>query len=91
MSLKMLSKIDEMIDESTRFLISDTIKLVNIKSVEGEPLDGAPFGEGPKKVLDAFVEMSEKAGFYTKTPRFCRSKYGETFQLESEEAQRPER
>lgn len=66
MSLNLLSKIDEMIDESSRDLVSDTIKLVNIKSVEGEPLDGAPFGEGPKKVLDAFVEMSEKAGFYTK-------------------------
>jgi len=61
---ELLEKIDKLIDESTEKLAYDTIKLVNIKSVKGEPLPGAPFGEGPKKVLDTFLEMSAAEGFY---------------------------
>ena len=36
---------------------------MNIKSERGEPLPGAPFGEGPKKVLEAVLGMGKQAGF----------------------------
>lgn len=65
MNTELISKIDEMIEKYTPNLISDTIKLVNIKSVQGKPTKSAPYGKGPKKVLDAFTKMSKKAGFYT--------------------------
>ena len=65
MSEQLLQQIDQLIEASTEQLAADTIKLVNIKSVQESPLPGAPFGAGPRAVLDAFLEMSEKAGYYT--------------------------
>lgn len=66
MNTELISKIDEMIEKSTKNLVDDTIKLINIKSVQEEPSRGAPFGKGPKKVLDTFLKMSRNDGFYTK-------------------------
>lgn len=65
MNKDIISKIDGMIEDYTDSLISDTIRFVNIKSESGEPAPGAPFGEGPRKFLDAISEMAEKEGFYT--------------------------
>lgn len=65
MNNDLIAKIDKLIEDSRADLVADTIKLVNIKSVQGEPLPGAPFGEGPRKVLDAVLEMGEKEGFFT--------------------------
>ena len=65
MNEQLLKQIDQLIEESTEQLAADTIKLVNIKSVQEAPLPGAPFGAGPRAVLDAFLEMSEQAGYYT--------------------------
>ena len=61
----LISLIDNEIEDCTSQLAADTIKLVNIKSVQSEALPGAPFGEGAKKVLDAFVKMAGTDGFYT--------------------------
>ena len=69
MDEKLLSVIDERIEESTAVLAEDTIRFVNVKSVRGEPEPGAPFGPGPKQMLDTFRGMAEEAGF------FCRD-YG---------------
>ena len=66
MNEDLLIKIDEMIEKRTQYLVSDTIKLVNIKSVQGKPKKNAPYGKGPKKVLDTFKKMSRKSGFYTR-------------------------
>ena len=60
----LLEKIDAAIAASERDLAALTIKLVNIKSLMSDPIPGGPFGEGCKKVLDTFLEMSEQAGFY---------------------------
>lgn len=40
-------------------------RLVAINSVEGAPLPDSPFGEGPRKVLEAALDMLEKDGFRT--------------------------
>ena len=61
---ELLPKIDAMIEESDNVLEHDTIKLVNIKSVKSDPKPGAPFGKGPKKVLDKFMKMGKKRGYY---------------------------
>ena len=66
MTTELISKIDTLIEKYTDRLVSDTIKLVNIKSVQEKPSKHAPFGEGPRKVLDTFSKMSKKEGFYTK-------------------------
>ena len=65
MKEKWIAQVDELIEGARHELAADTIKLVNIKSVQGEPLPGAPFGEGPRKVLDTVLEMGEKDGFFT--------------------------
>jgi hypothetical protein len=54
------------IEEYTDSIIADTVKLVRINSEQGKPMPNAPFGEGPRKVLDTDLEMGEKAGFYIK-------------------------
>ena len=39
--------------------------IVEIPSVKGEPHEGAPYGNAPKQVLDAFLSRAEKDGFIT--------------------------
>ena len=63
--IDLIAKIDELIEASRADLAADTIKLVDIKSVMGVPLPGAPFGEGPKQVLDYVLDLGQKEGFYT--------------------------
>ena len=65
MKQQLMEQIDKAILETRPALVRDTIKMVNIKSVQGEPLPGAPFGEGPRKVLDAALEMGREEGFFT--------------------------
>lgn len=62
---QLLEKIDALIEKYEDKLSEDTIRLVNIKSEQGEPMPGAPFGEGPRKVLDEVLTVGEKDGFYT--------------------------
>jgi len=65
-AISMISKIDRLIEEVTEQLANDTIMLVNICSEQGEPLPGAPFGKGPRQVLDKVLEMGKNGGFYVK-------------------------
>jgi len=60
-----IAKIDELIEKYEDRLIADTIRLVNINSEQSEALPGAPFGKGPREVLDCVIEMANDAGFYT--------------------------
>lgn len=62
--MDILTKIDEMIEASTEKLAADTIRLVNINSEKSEPLPGAPWGIGPRAVLDEVLTMGKDAGFY---------------------------
>ncbi len=43
--------------------INDLSKLIAINSVETEATANAPFGAGPKKALDTFIEIAEGLGF----------------------------
>jgi succinyl-diaminopimelate desuccinylase len=66
MYTELIEKIDREIEASERELVADIIRLVNIKSVEGEPKPGAPFGEGPRAVQDETVRMGEAIGLHAK-------------------------
>ncbi len=65
MNSQLIEKIDALIEDFEGALIEDTIRLVNIKSEEGEAKPGAPFGEGPRKVLDEVLEMGNNEGLFT--------------------------
>lgn len=61
----LIAQIDQEIEASRRELAQDVIRLIGIKSVKGDPLPGAPFGQGPKAMLDAAMSMGQQEGFYT--------------------------
>ena len=63
MNFEALKRIDEEIDASRSAVVADTIRFVNIKSVKGESAQGAPFGVGPKEMLDEFYRTAEREGF----------------------------
>jgi len=64
--MDLLSRIDAAIEGCTDFLTQLTMDLVNIKSVQSDPVPGGPFGAGVKQVLDFMLENGEKEGFYCK-------------------------
>ncbi|MBR4410127.1 MAG: M20/M25/M40 family metallo-hydrolase [Firmicutes bacterium] len=61
---ELIQKIDERIEAARADVAAMTIDLVNIKSVEEDPLPGAPFGAGPRKVLDRVMEMGKDIGLH---------------------------
>jgi len=61
---ELLTRIDRESELCREALAKDTINLVNIKSVKGEPQPGAPFGPGPRAVLDEVMRMGEAVGLY---------------------------
>lgn len=64
MNSELISAIDNLIEEYTDKIAKDTINLVNIKSVQEEAEAGAPFGRGPKMVLDTILDMGNEAGLF---------------------------
>lgn len=60
----LLEQIDCSIEAARNQLSQDITKLISIKSVKGIPYPGAPFGVGPRKVLDTVLEMGKKEGFH---------------------------
>ncbi|MCY6356282.1 dipeptidase PepV [Clostridium sp. ZS2-4] len=59
--MELNTKIEEMSQE----IIKSTQDIVRIKSVEGEPKEGMPFGEGPYNALKYALDLSESLGFKT--------------------------
>ena len=60
---KILAQLDEKIDGLREELAALTIRLINIKSVQEAALPGAPFGIGPKRVLDEVLQLGKAEGF----------------------------
>jgi len=57
--------LNKLVEEDKDKLINSTQDLVRIKSVNGEPEPGAPFGEGPSQALDKALEIARSLGFNT--------------------------
>lgn len=51
------------IEEMSQEIIKSTQGIVRIKSVEGEPREGMPFGQGPYNALKYALDLSERLGF----------------------------
>lgn len=51
------------IEEMRKEIIKSTQDIIRIKSVEGEPKEGMPFGEGPYNALKYALDLSESIGF----------------------------
>ena len=56
--------IDNEIDLTRDTVVKDTIHFISIRSVKGEPVCGAPFGIGPKMMLDEFSRLARSDGFF---------------------------
>lgn len=57
--------IDDFIRDNTASLIEDIRAVVNIPSVEGAPLDGQPFGEGPYLAMQEALKIARRMGLDT--------------------------
>ena len=66
MKSELIEKIDLEIEASREAVTNDTVRFVNIKSVLGEASEDAPFGIGPKNMLDEFIKTAIADGFYVK-------------------------
>ena len=64
MNEELLMKIDELIEDSESELINDTMDFIRIKSERGEPIPGAPFGIGPRMMLDEMLKRGDECGFF---------------------------
>ena len=62
----MHEKVKEYIYDNKEKLLSMINELVSVRSVKGEPADGAPFGEGPRAALDKMIGICRDEGFDTK-------------------------
>jgi len=58
-------ELNKRIDEMKEDIIKSTADIVKIKSVEGEPKEGMPFGEGPYKALEKALSIAQELGFKT--------------------------
>ncbi len=56
-------RIDEYFERHRDEMIKDICRLINVKSVRGEPRSGMPFGEGPAAALDEALKIASELGF----------------------------
>ncbi len=56
-------EIEAYLDSHTREMVEDIFTLCRINSERTAPKEGMPYGEGPKKALDAALKMAEGYGF----------------------------
>ncbi len=66
MSDPMIAKLQDWLREHEQELLNDTVAMLKIPSIEGEPEENAPFGVENRRALDLALSLSEKYGFTTK-------------------------
>lgn len=59
-------ELNKKINDLKTDLIKSTQKLIRIKSVESEPKEGMPFGEGVAQALNCALSIGKRLGFKTK-------------------------
>ena len=60
---KYRQEIEKFIDEHRDEMVADIVRLCSINSQRSEYVEGAPFGDGPRKALALALSMAEKYGF----------------------------
>lgn len=73
MEKKTLDSIDSFVEKNSDAIIRDIARLVAVNSVLGKPEENAPFGKGPKEVLDLGLQISSELGLDTYN---CENKIG---------------
>lgn len=63
--MSLQERISQWVDAHEQELIRDITRLVAVKSVKGEPAPDAPFGPGPRAVLDEALALCSEYGFET--------------------------
>lgn len=58
--------IDKAVDEIEESMIKDIARVVKYYSVQSEPKEGMPFGEGPAQALNEALKIAEELGFRVK-------------------------
>ncbi|WP_434642440.1 dipeptidase PepV [Thermoanaerobacterium thermosaccharolyticum] len=58
--------LDQYVDILKDELVRSTQEIIKIKSTEGEPKPGMPYGEGPGKALEKALMIADSLGFKTK-------------------------
>lgn len=58
-------ELNKLIDDMKEEIITSTQAIVRIKSIEGEPKPGMPFGEGVGKSLECALNIAKNLGFHT--------------------------
>ena len=64
--MEIKDRISQWVDSHRAELLRDIGRLVAVKSVRGEPAEGAPFGPGPRAALDEALALCGEYGFETK-------------------------
>ena len=62
---KYRQKIEKFIEDHRDEMVEDIIRICSINSQKSPYVEGAPFGEGPKKALAAALDMAQGYGFET--------------------------
>ncbi len=62
MDIQLRQDIDRFVAEHEAAVFRDIARLVAINSVEGEPLPGKPFGEGPARALAEGLKIAQELG-----------------------------
>lgn len=57
---------EDIIEKRKDDIITSTQEIIKIRSVEGEPKEGMPFGEGPYRALKYALDLADRMGFKTK-------------------------
>ena len=72
----LLEKIDEFAAANSERLFNDIARLVAVNSVEDSPVEGGPFGAGPKQALEEALAVASEIGLET---RNCEGRIGYAF------------
>lgn len=62
---ELLRQIDAFVENNRENVIKDMKTLVDINSVQGAPEAGAPFGSGPRRALEAALDIAASMGLVT--------------------------
>ncbi len=61
-----VSKLQDWLRAHEQNLLNDTIRMLQIPSLESDPLPNAPFGAENRRALDLALDLSQSAGMHTK-------------------------
>ena len=62
---ELLVEINSFVEQQTNSILEDIRRIVAVRSVEGPPAPGAPYGEGVRAAMDLALDMARRMGLAT--------------------------